>query len=125
MVCQLAAVPAVALAADAAAGEPSSAVRARVADARERQSARLGGVGAACNAELDGSATRRLVAPGERAVAPLLDALDAGILTGRGHDRVLRVARTIADLAGRERVDGEDVSEALGYRAVAPGRAVA
>jgi magnesium chelatase family protein len=41
-------------------------------------------------------------------------------LSGRGHDRVLRLARTIADLAGREDVGADDVDEALGYRAAAP-----
>ena len=55
----------------------------------------------------------------------LAAALDAGVLTGRGHDRVLRVARTIADLAGRQKVERDDVAEALGYRAVAPGRTAA
>ena len=46
----------------------------------------------------------------------LLDVVDAGGLTGRGHDRVLRLARTIADLAGRERIVTDDLDEALGYR---------
>jgi magnesium chelatase family protein len=125
IVCQLAPVPALALAADAPGGEGSAAVRCRVVAARERQSARMAALGASCNAELEGSAMRRLRMPEGRAAAPLIEALDAGLVTGRGHDRVLRVARTIADLAGRDGVGGDDIAEALGYRAVAPGRAVA
>ncbi|HEU0019161.1 MAG TPA: YifB family Mg chelatase-like AAA ATPase [Thermoleophilaceae bacterium] len=125
LVCQLAPLPALALAADGVAGEGSAAVRTRVADARERQAARLGASSASCNAELTAGATRALMPLGERAARPLAAAVDAGVLTGRGHDRVLRVARTIADLAGRQRVGRDDVAEALGYRAVAPGRTAA
>jgi magnesium chelatase family protein len=58
---------------------------------------------------------------GGGAVGRLLGSAGTGALTGRGHDRVLRLARTIADLAGRARVLDEDVDEALGYRLPAPG----
>ncbi|HEX2070051.1 MAG TPA: YifB family Mg chelatase-like AAA ATPase [Thermoleophilaceae bacterium] len=124
LVCQLAPLPALALAADAA-GECSATVRARVVAARERQADRHGATGAVSNAELASGATRSLVPLDGSAARPLAAALDAGVLTGRGHDRVLRVARTIADLAGAERVARDHVAEALGYRAVAPGRAAA
>jgi magnesium chelatase family protein len=125
LVCQLAPLPALALAADSAAGESSAAVGTRVVAARERQAARLDTSLATCNAELSTGATRLLVPLTAKASRPLAAALDAGVLTGRGHDRVLRVARTIADLGGRQRVGRDDVSEALGYRAVAPGRTAA
>ena len=46
--------------------------------------------------------------------------LESGALSGRGHDRVLRLARTIADLGGRDRVVAADLDEALGYRLVPP-----
>jgi magnesium chelatase family protein len=124
LVCQLAPVPAVALA-SAATGECSAAVRARVVAARELQAARRPDTGAASNAELAAGATRLLVPLDGAAGRPLAQALDAGLLSGRGHDRVLRVARTIADLAGAERVARDHVAEALGYRAVAPGRTAA
>lgn len=123
LVCQLAPVPASSLAPDAPAGECSAAVRERVAAARELQLRRSKIGGAACNAELDPAAARRLAGLDRQAGQPLADALDAGVLTGRGHDRVLRVARTIADLAGRERVNRDDIAEALGYRAAEPRRA--
>jgi magnesium chelatase family protein len=96
-------------------------VRERVVAARERQAVRLGSAGVASNAELDAPTTRTLAALDGRSAKPLVAALDAGMLTGRGHDRVLRVARTIADLAGHDRVRRDDVAEALGYRAAAAG----
>jgi magnesium chelatase family protein len=122
LVCQLSPVPAVSLAADAASGECSAAVRGRVVAARELQSARAAATGAPSNAELAAGATRELVPLDDPAAKPLVAALDAGLLTGRGHDRVLRIARTIADLAESECVERDHVAEALGYRAVAPGR---
>jgi len=102
-------------------GETSAAIAERVLAARERQRARLAGSGALCNGEMDGRLTRRHVLLGGGAVQRLLASAGAGALTGRGHDRVLRLARTIADLAGRDPVLDEDVDEALGYRLPAPG----
>jgi magnesium chelatase family protein len=122
IVCQLAPLPAASLGSDAPIGESSEAVRSRVVLARERQAGRLGSAGVASNGELGAAQTRRLVRLDRRAGEPLAEALDAGVLTGRGHDRVLRIARTIADLGGRERVGLADVGEALGYRATGFGR---
>ena len=96
--------------------ESSAAVRDRVMAARERQARRLGGTGAEANGSMDGPLTRRHVQLGPDAVARMLEGhLQLG-LSGRGHDRVLRLARTIADLAGRDRVEGRDIDEALGFR---------
>lgn len=115
LVCQVAPSKAAGLVSGIASEEASAAVRARVVAARERQSARLAGTGATCNAEMGARATRSAALdPG--ASAPVFEAVERGVLTGRGHDRVLRVARTIADLAGRERIADADVAEALGYR---------
>ena len=88
--------------------------------ARERQARRLAGDEALCNGHMDGRATRRHAVLGARGTERLLGSVEAGTLTGRGHDRVLRLARTIADLAGRERIAAGDVEEALGYRLVSP-----
>jgi magnesium chelatase family protein len=104
--------------------EPSAAIRGRVVAARERQARRLHGTGALCNGDMDGRLTRTHAVLVPRAVERLLAAAEAGGLTGRGHDRVLRVARTIADLAGSERVSPDDLEEALSYR-VAPFQEVA
>jgi magnesium chelatase family protein len=90
--------------------------RARVVAARERQERRLAGTGATCNAHMDSALVRRHVtldAGGERV---LRRAYDRGTLSPRGHDRVLRVARTIADLEATDGVRAEHLLEALSFR---------
>jgi magnesium chelatase family protein len=117
LVCQVEAVPAVELVdGSRVKGTGSAAVRARVIAARERQQARLPATGALCNGDMDGRLTRRLV-PLDAVLATQLLALPiTANLSARGHDRILRVARTIADLAGRDRVTVSDLDEALAYR---------
>jgi magnesium chelatase family protein len=100
---------------DAPGGEPSARVRERVLAARDRQAARLAGTPASCNAAMDGPATRRIVRVGDDGRRRLL-AGDPGDFSGRAHDRVLRISRTIADLDGRERITVDDLDEALGYK---------
>ena len=94
----------------------SAAVRARVAAARNRQSERLAGTGARCNAELGPSELRLhcSLEPGARAA--LYAAHDRLRLSVRGHDRALRVARTLADLDGRDTITRADVTQAVSYR---------
>ncbi|MGD9571703.1 MAG: YifB family Mg chelatase-like AAA ATPase [Thermoleophilia bacterium] len=101
------------LVAVAGAGEASAAVRARVAAARER--ARTRGQ-ARPNAELGPAEVRAAARPDRPARALLGRAVDRLGLSARGHDRVLRVARSVADLAGAEAVGADHVAEALGYR---------
>jgi magnesium chelatase family protein len=101
-------------------GESSSAVRERVVAARERQSARLEGTAALCNAQMDGPLTRTTVPLGGEAALLLQSGEIPGELSGRAHDRVLRLARTIADLDGRDLVAVDDVAEALGYKLTLP-----
>jgi magnesium chelatase family protein len=96
--------------------ERSAEVRARVVAARMRQLARLAGTGVLCNGDMDGRLTRRQVPLEASLAGRLLAVRDRIPLSGRGHDRVLRVARTIADLDGRELLDERDVDEALSYR---------
>jgi magnesium chelatase family protein len=96
--------------------EPSSAVRRRVLAARARQADRLRGTTALCNADMDAGLTRRVVRLDGAVTARLAAAPAREALSGRGFDRVLRVARTIADLDGRQAVTADDVDEALGYR---------
>jgi magnesium chelatase family protein len=94
----------------------SETERARVLAARERQGARLEGTGALCNGHMDARLLRRLVRLDEHTERPLLDAYRRGDLSARGRDRTLRLARTIADLAGAADVHREHIAAALGYR---------
>jgi len=93
-------------------GEPSSAVRERVAAARERQLSRQGKPNAALVArEMD-----RHCAPDARGATLLKQATGRLGLSARAYHRVLKVARTIADLVGTQRIAGADIAEAIQYR---------
>ena len=97
---------------EAAGGESSAALRGRVIAARERQRARHGGL----NAALAGRRLRSLTALDADARRLLDAALTRLALSARGHDRVLRVARTIADLEGADRIEAAYLAEALQFR---------
>ena len=105
--------------ADLPRGESSAAMRARVVAAREIQARRFAGLpGVTCNAEIRSRDLPRycpLDAEAQRFMKGKLKELD---LSARAYDRVLKVSRTIADLAGREEITWEDVSEASNYRAL-------
>lgn len=116
LVCQVAAPAALQLVGREGSVESSAQVRERVIAARARQLGRLAGSPVLCNGGMDGRMTRRHAVLQGDAVQRMLDVVDSGGLTGRGHDRVLRLARTVADLAGREDIRSEDLDEALGYR---------
>jgi magnesium chelatase family protein len=88
----------------------------RVSEARSRQRARLLGTAASCNGELDAGLARAHIALDAGAEAALGAAYSAGALSARGRHRILRVARTIADLAGRARVTEPDLLLALSLR---------
>ncbi|MDR6510755.1 magnesium chelatase family protein [Novosphingobium capsulatum] len=100
--------------------EGSAQVAARVGAARARQTARLEGSGRRNNAELDGDLLDRFATPDEAGRQLLFKAAEAMRLSARGYTRILRVARTIADLAGAEGVGRVHVAEALSYRRTAP-----
>jgi magnesium chelatase family protein len=94
-------------------GEASASVRERVIEARQRQRRRLG---TGCNAGMSSRETREhcRLAPDAQ---DLLDHSHRALgLSGRGYERVLRVARTLADLVGRDRIGADDLSEAVGMR---------
>jgi magnesium chelatase family protein len=99
--------------------ETSADIAARVGAARARQIARYRSLGhpeIRTNAQIDGELLERLARPDQPGLELLREAADAMNLSARGFCRVLRVARTLADLAGRESVNRLDVAEALSYR---------
>lgn len=100
--------------------EGSFEVAARVAAARDIQSGRLDGTQMRTNAELDGDALKAHATPDEAGQKLLAQAAEAMRLSARGYTRILRVARTIADLAGSETTGRIHVAEALSYRRQAP-----
>jgi len=106
--------PPSALRPDAPGGEPSADVAARVASARDRQHTRAGTL----NAQLDQSATTRDCRLTSKDQALLERAIEALHLSARSMHRILRVARTIADLDGSEAIGTAHLTEALGYRGV-------
>jgi magnesium chelatase family protein len=101
------------------AAESSAVIRDRVIAARERQHTRLAGTGALCNGAMDTRLTRRHVRVARELQEAVATAPAAGSFSFRGQDRLLRVARTIADLDGRDVVRAEDLDEAIGYRLAA------
>ncbi|WP_312279294.1 ATP-binding protein [Oscillibacter sp.] len=96
--------------------EDSAAVRERVLAARAVQLARYAGTNVTCNAQLPPSmlaAFCGLDAAGDKLMKSAFERMG---LTARSHDRVLRVARTIADLEGSERIEASHLAEAVQYR---------
>jgi magnesium chelatase family protein len=105
--------------------EDSATVAARVARARARQTERYEALGAErcrCNAGADGEVLERVAAPEPAGRTLLTEAAERLHLSARGYHRVLRVARTLADLDESETVRRIHVGEALSYRRLAPGR---
>jgi magnesium chelatase family protein len=102
----------------AGAGPTSAEVRERVVRARTAQADRAGPRIARQNARLRGAALRRLCAPDDAGRSLLGRAVDKLGLSARAHDKVLKVARTLADLDGADAVRAVHVAEAIQYRAL-------
>jgi len=99
--------------------ESSADVAARVARARDIQRQRYAEDGLRTNAEAEGELLGRVATPDRNGAALLTDAAEAMRLTARGYHRVLRVARTIADLGGVASVGRAHIAEALSFRRLA------
>lgn len=108
------------------AGESSAAIRGRVEEARERQRRRLAGLaGVHANAHLPPRELRRVAPLDDRGDTLLRGAITRLGLSARAYHRVIKLARTIADLAGAEQVAVEHLAEAIQYRSLDRGRAAA
>ena len=99
-------------------GETSAQIRPRVQKARERQHERFKGTKIYCNADMQPRQLKKYCQIGEAAQELLKVAITQLGLSARAYDRILKVARTIADLAGDESVEAEHVSEAIQYRSL-------
>ena len=99
-------------------GEPSSQIRRRVVAARDIQRQRFEGLDIHCNAMMNSSMLRKF-APLDRACSKLLELAMARLnLSARAYDRIIKVARTIADLEAKPNIEPQHISEAIGYRSL-------
>lgn len=98
--------------------EPSAEIKKRVDAARSIQQQRFINNGSMCNARMGPDEMRRYCALSDECAALMKQAFDAMGLTARSYDRILKVARTVADLDGCEQIQMQHLAEAIQYRAV-------
>lgn len=96
-------------------GESTEVIRQRVIDARKIQIERYSNLNIRCNAEVDGEILNKFVQPDQAGLELLKHVLREKYISNRGYSRVLKVARTIADLAKSEKVKREHIAETLNY----------
>lgn len=103
----------------APAGEPSATVRGRVVRARETQTRRFAGVsGVHCNAQMSARLLQTHACPDAEGTGVLEQAMHRLNLSARAYERILKVARTIADLDGSDAIRRSHIAEAVGYRSL-------
>ena len=98
--------------------EPSAQIKKRVDAARQRQHRRFAGDGTMCNARMGPDEMRRFCKLNAESDELMKQAFEVMGLTARSYDRILRVARTIADLENSEEIQSHHIAEAIQYRAV-------
>lgn len=96
--------------------ESSAAIRERVNAARDIQRRRFEGTGITCNARMSPAMTRETCKPSPAAMVMLEQAFSRLGLSARAYDKILRVARTSADLAGSETIEIPHIAEAVQFR---------
>ena len=102
---------------DARPGESSAVIRERVIRARQIQESRYAGLsGVYCNAQMNSKLLARYARPDDKGLALLKNAMNRLNLSARAYDRILKVARTIADLDSSEFIQPSHLAEAIGYR---------
>ena len=100
-------------------GEPSSVIRERVIKARKIQEERFKPYkGIHCNAQMTEKMLHKFAEPDNASLDMLRMAMERLKLSARAYSRILKVARTIADLAGNEQVQSQHIAEAIGYRSL-------
>jgi magnesium chelatase family protein len=97
-------------------GEPSSAIQARVEAARERQRQRFGDTGLMSNADMGPAEVREFCRVDEAGASLLRAAMKQLHMSARAYHRILKLARTIADLAGSDSIETAHLAEAIQYR---------
>lgn len=102
-------------------GEPSSVIRERVIKARQMQEERFSASSIHCNAQMTERMIHQFAEPDTASLEMLRMAMERLSLSARAYSRILKVARTIADLEGSERVSSHHIAEAIGYRSLDRG----
>ena len=102
-------------------GEPSSVIRERVIKARQIQEARFSSTSVHCNAQMTERMIHEFAEPDAQSLDMLRMAMERLSLSARAYSRILKVARTIADLEGCEKVQSHHIAEAIGYRSLDRG----
>ena len=98
-------------------GEPSSVIRERVLKARQIQERRFQGIkGVHCNAQMTERMIHQYAEPDESSLTLLRMGMERLKLSAKAYNRILKVARTIADLESSENVQSQHIAEAIGYR---------
>lgn len=99
-------------------GECSADIKKRVNAARKIQQERLAGTGIACNAKMDPAMTKKFCITTDKAMSTLEQIFNRLDFSARAYDKILRVARTIADLEGSELIDASHIAQAVQFRSL-------
>lgn len=103
---------------DSPSEESSAAIKERTAKARQIQWQRFKGLSVLCNAHMESPHLRQFCTLSQEAKGILVKAMEELKFSARAHDKILKVARSIADLANSESIEAAHIAEAVGYRSL-------